>query len=164
MNLQEFTSGTPSTKPWLDIVCDELNANSIKINGVPIEPATTGTYNSNIVITNATNVVLEETGFIKNGKACQIFGQFRCDVGAFSGIAMAIDIIPGTTSNLLKRSFYLNSNKFLAGAVAFTGINDSNFTLTRLNLSSGTFNNVACVPANQLNTVFQYGLTYISEI
>jgi hypothetical protein len=34
MNLQEFTSGTPSTKPWLDIVCDTLTLNTLTATSV----------------------------------------------------------------------------------------------------------------------------------
>lgn len=172
MNLREFTSGTPDSKPWLDIVCDTLTCNNVTtdnidlntINGFPYLRQDAGTYDANISVTGCINVVdSQNTHYTRVGNTYQIFGFFRGDVQAVNKVTLELDVVPGSNSSLSNRSFYLMSNKNAAGAKAFVTSSDGNTAPNRLSLGCNTFDQSNAVAANQVDTTFYYELTYMSS-
>lgn len=161
MNLQEFTSPLP--KPWLNINANSINTESLIIDGVPITPPVVGLYNANITVTNATNVIPSSSTVYMSAPGTgiyTIFGEFKCDVQAFNNVVLNIDLAPGTSCTLSRRTVSLSSNK--SGGLLFMNSTDNNVTSTRFAITAYTNNGVVATPANQLATFFFYSITYVA--
>lgn len=159
MSLNHFLNDT-----LIDAKVNSLDTKTLSFNGVPFTPPsiTTGEYNANMVVTNATNgVPASSTQYVSINGVTTLFGEYKCDVGAFNNITLSFDLPAGTTSQLSKRSAVLSSNK--AGGLMFSLTSDAQTSNTRMVLTAYTNGGVVATPANQITTYFYYSFTFTNS-
>lgn len=160
MNLSLLENGTPTTKPWCNLVTNDIDTNTLEVKGVPVTPPyapvpVTGQYNANIVLTNASNLSQPSGGtlFYQVGNMWTIFGEFKCDLAATNNFNFAIDLVAGTTNTVAKRSIQCSSHR--NGGQPFLMDFDGNASPSRLTI---TMRSVA--PATVVGQIFPYTITY----
>lgn len=132
-----------------------LNLNSLEIKGVAVTPSISGEYNAGITLTNATNFSDTSGGtqYYNVNDMYTIFGEFKCDLAAVDNMTFAIDLVPGTTNSLAKRSIQCMSHR--NGSQGFLTDFDSNISPSRLSIKMQ-----ATAPATKAGVFFFYTITY----
>lgn len=153
-SLDQFSNGTPTTKPGFDIVADDINCNTLEVKGVSITPPVTGQYNANFVLTNASGFSDTSGGtqFYQVGDMWTIFGEFKCNLAGVDNFNFDLDLAPGTI-NTTKRSVQCGSHR--VGGQGFLLDIDANTSPTRLSIRMR-----AAAPATVTGAFFPYCISY----